>query len=41
MQERVDALGGTVAIRSRLGTGTTLEVRVPTLPAPSGVEMAV
>ena len=41
IQERVDALGGTVAIRSRPGAGTTLDVRVPTPPAPSGLEMAI
>ena len=40
MQERVDALGGTVAIRSRPGAGTTLDIRVPT-PASSGVEVAI
>ena len=40
MQERVDALGGTVAIRSRPGAGTTLDIRVPIPPASSGVEVA-
>ncbi len=29
MQERVDALGGTMAIRSRPGAGTTLDIQVP------------
>jgi signal transduction histidine kinase len=32
MQERVDALGGTIAIRSASGAGTTLDIRVPTAP---------
>jgi signal transduction histidine kinase len=41
MQERVDALGGTVAICSRIGAGTTLSIRVPTGPASSGVEVAM
>jgi signal transduction histidine kinase len=41
MQERVDALGGTIAIRSRPGAGTTLDIRVPTTPASSGVEVGV
>jgi signal transduction histidine kinase len=41
MQERVDALGGTFAIRSRPGAGTTLDIRVPTPPASSGVEVAM
>ena len=41
MQERVDALGGTIAIRSRPGAGTTLDIRVPTPPASSGVEVAM
>lgn len=38
MRERVDALGGTVEIRSRPGAGTTLEIRVPVpvTPAPAG-----
>ena len=39
MQERVDALGGTVALRSRRGAGTTLHIQVPTPPASSGVEV--
>jgi signal transduction histidine kinase len=40
MQERVEALGGTFAIRSRPGAGTTLDIRVPTPRAASGVEAA-
>ena len=38
MKERVEALGGTLAVRSRAGAGTTLDVRVP-IQAFSGVEM--
>ena len=34
MRERVDALGGSVAIRSRPGGGTTVEIHVPTSAAP-------
>ena len=41
MQERADALGGTIAIRSRPGAGTTLEIRVPAPPSPSDVELAI
>jgi signal transduction histidine kinase len=41
MQERVEVLGGTFAIRSRPGAGTTLDIRVPTPPASADVEMAV
>jgi signal transduction histidine kinase len=41
MQERVDALGGTFAIRSRPGAGTTLDIRVPAPPPASDVEVAV
>jgi len=41
MQERVDALGGTIAIHSRPGAGTTLAIRVPATPASSGVEAAI
>jgi signal transduction histidine kinase len=41
MQERVQALGGTLAIRSRPGAGTTLDIRVPTPPAASGEEAAM
>ena len=41
MQERVDALGGTIAIRSRPGAGTTLDIRVPAPPAAPGVGVAV
>jgi len=40
MQERVDALGGTIAIRSRPGAGTTLDIRLPTRPISSGEEEA-
>ena len=40
MQERVEALGGTVAIRSRPGAGTRVEIRVPTPPESPDVEMA-
>ena len=40
MQERVDALGGTIAIRSGPGAGTTLDIRVPTAPESSDVEAA-
>jgi signal transduction histidine kinase len=32
MSERVEAVGGTLQIRSRPGTGTHLEVRVPLRP---------
>jgi signal transduction histidine kinase len=41
MRERVDAMGGTFAIRSRPGAGTTLEIRVPAPPASSEKELAV
>ena len=41
MQERVEALGGTLAIHSRPGAGTTLDIRVPTPPAASGVEAPI
>jgi signal transduction histidine kinase len=40
MQERVDALGGTVEIRSRPGAGTRLDIRVPIPVASTGVEVA-
>jgi signal transduction histidine kinase len=33
MRERVLALGGTIDIRSTLGAGTSLELRVPIEPA--------
>lgn len=35
MRERVEHFGGTFAIRSRAGSGTVLEVRVPAEPLPS------
>ena len=38
MKERVDALGGTLAVRSRAGAGTTLDIRVP-VQAFAAVEM--
>jgi signal transduction histidine kinase len=41
MQERVDALGGVIAICSRPGAGTTLQIRVPVPPAVSAGDTAV
>jgi signal transduction histidine kinase len=40
MGERVEAIGGTFQIRSQLGQGTEIDVRVPLETAPAAAERA-
>jgi signal transduction histidine kinase len=40
MRDRIESVGGTLAIESMPGSGTTLTARVPCSPVPSGVNSA-